>query len=308
MTGSALPRPGEHAYTRHVPDESSESYFSGAGGVRLFEREWRPDGEARAGIVIVHGYAEHSGRYAHVAEALTARGYAVSALDLRGHGRSEGPRATVGSFGEYLADLRIFIDRVTAAAPGRPLFLLGHSMGGTIVALMCCVSPPPVDGVLLSGAGMVNDAPGLLRRAIVALGRIAPGLPTVRLKAADVSRDPAVVRGYEEDPLVYRGRIRAGMAAAMFRALRRIESGMPDIALPLLIMHGTADALVSPDSSRALYERARSGDRTLRLYDGLYHEIMNEPERDEVLADIAAWLDARTEPRAVDAASSSAAG
>jgi alpha-beta hydrolase superfamily lysophospholipase len=291
-----------------MPGAAIESYFTGAGGVRLFAREWRPDGEPRAGVVIVHGYAEHSGRYAHVGDALTAAGYAVSAFDLRGHGLSDGARATVGSFVAYLADLRVFLDRTSASAPGRPLFLLGHSMGGTIVALICCVSPPPVEGVLLSGAGMINDAPSFVRRTIVALGRLAPGLPTVRLASSDVSRDAAVVRAYDEDPLVYRGRIRAGMASAMFRAIRRIEEGMSDVTLPLLIMHGTADALVSPDSSRALYERAPSSDRTLRLYDGLYHEIMNEPERDEVLADVVAWLDARAEPRRFATQSSSAAG
>ena len=275
----------------------TEGYFAGAGGVRLFERRWQPDGEARAGLVIVHGFAEHSGRYAHVADALAGDGYAVSAFDLRGHGRSDGPRATVRSFGEYLADLRVVLDRASAESAGRPLFLFGHSMGGTIVALMCCVSPPPVEGVLLSGAGMTNDAtPPWLQRAIVALGRVAPALPTVRLAATAVSRDPNVVRAYDADPLVYRGRVRAQMAAAMFRAMRRIEAGMPDITHPLLIKHGTADALVSPESSRALYERAASTDRTLKLYEGLYHEILNEPERDEVVADMLAWLHARTAP------------
>ena len=280
---------------------ASEGYFAGAGGVRLLERQWRADRNARAGVVIVHGYAEHSGRYTHVADALAGEGYAVSAFDLRGHGRSQGPRATVRSFGEYLADLRIFLDRTSAQAPGRPLFLFGHSMGGTIVALMCCVSPPPVEGVLLSGAGMTTDgAPRWMQEALIALGRAAPALPTRRLASSDVSRDPDVVRGYDSDPLIFRGRMRAGMVAAMIRALRRIEAGMDSVSHPLLIKHGTADALVSPDSSRALYARARSTDRTLKLYDGLYHEILNEPERGEVLGDMLAWLGARTTPSRVD--------
>ncbi|MDE3095390.1 MAG: lysophospholipase [Chloroflexota bacterium] len=275
-----------------------EGAFAAADGLRLFERRWLPDGEPRAALAIVHGYAEHGGRYAHVGEALVGRGYAVFACDLRGHGRSDGPRAFVRSFGAYLADLPVFLDRVRTAVPGRPLFLLGHSMGGTIVALAAVAAPPSVEGVLLSGAGLtLAGAPPPLQAAMLALGRIAPRLPLRRLAAADVSRDPEVVRAYEEDPLVYRGRMRAGLIAAMIRAARRIGAGMEDVTLPLLIMHGTADALTEPAGSRELYARARSADRTLKLYEGLYHEILNEPERAQVIDDIARWLDARSSAR-----------
>ncbi|MHB8377904.1 MAG: alpha/beta hydrolase [Dehalococcoidia bacterium] len=277
---------------------TQEGSFAAAGGLRLFERRWLPDGEPRAALAIVHGYAEHSGRYAHVGEALAGRGYAAFAFDLRGHGRSDGARAFVRSFGEYLADLRIFLARVSAAAPGRPLFLLGHSMGGTIVALAAVAAPPPVEGVLLSGAGLtLAGAPRLSQAVMLAFGRIAPRLPLRRLAAADVSRDAEVVRAYDEDPLVYRGRMRAGLVAAMIRAVRRIDAGMEDVTLPLLIMHGTADALTEPEGSRELYGRARSADKTLKLYDGLYHEILNEPERAQVIGDIAGWLDARLSAR-----------
>ena len=277
---------------------TEEASFAAGDGLRLFERRWLPGGEPRAALAIVHGYAEHGGRYVHVGEALAGRGYAVFAFDLRGHGRSEGPRAFVRSFGEYLADVRVFLDRVSAAVPGRPLFLLGHSMGGTIVALAAVVAPPPVEGVLLSGAGLtLAGAPLPLQAAMLALGRLAPRLPLRRLAAADVSRDPDVVRRYAEDPLVYRGRMRAGLVAAMIRAVRRIDAGMEDVTLPLLIMHGTADALTQPEGSRELYRRARSADKTLKLYEGLYHEILNEPERAQVVDDIAGWLDARSSVR-----------
>ncbi len=277
---------------------TEEGVFAAADGLRLFERRWLPDPEPHAALAIVHGYAEHSGRYAHVGEALAGRGYAVFAFDLRGHGRSEGPRAFVRSFGAYLADLRVFLDRVSAAAPGRPLVLLGHSMGGTVVALAAVAAPPPVEGVLLSGAGLtLAGAPLPLQAAMLALGRLAPRLPLRRLAAADVSRDPDVVRRYAEDPLVYRGRMRAGLVAAMIRAVRRIDAGMEDVTLPLLIMHGTADALTQPEGSRELYRRARSADKTLKLYEGLYHEILNEPERAQVVDDIAGWLDARSSVR-----------
>jgi acylglycerol lipase len=272
-----------------------EDTFNAADGRRLYEQRWLPEGEARAHIAIVHGYAEHSGRYAHVGEALAQRGYAVCVLDLRGHGRSDGDRAIVRSFDEYLADVRAFLSRVRARGAGRPLFLLGHSMGGTIVTLELAVDHPQLAGAMLSGGVLTSSGtPRIVRAIFGLLGRLFPRLPLVKLKAEHVSRDPDVVRRYEEDPLVYRGRIRAGLAAAMGRAVRRIERDAPSISVPLLIMHGAADELAPPEGSSLLYERVASADKTLKLYDGLYHEILNEPERDQVVADIAAWLDARS--------------
>ncbi len=272
-----------------------EDAFDTADGRRLFEQRWLPDGTVRAHIAIVHGYAEHSGRYAYTGEALAQRGYAVHALDLRGHGRSDGDRAYVRSFDEYLVDVRAFLARVDKRADGRPVFLLGHSMGGAIVALLLAIGHPALRGALLSGAAISSEGtPRIVRAIIGLLGRIAPRLPLVKLKASDVSRDPAVVEKYDTDPFVYRGRVRAGLAAAMSRAIRRIERDAPSITLPLLIMHGTADALAKPAGSIALHERAGSADKTLKLYDGLAHEILNEPEKDQVIADIVSWLDARS--------------
>jgi alpha-beta hydrolase superfamily lysophospholipase len=272
---------------------TEDDTFTTADGVRLFERRWLPKGAPKAALAIVHGYAEHSGRYAYVGEAIAARGYAVHAVDLRGHGRSEGPRAFVRSFDAYLADLRAFLDRVRATTPGAAVFLLGHSMGGTIVALAAVADRPAVEGILLSGPVTVRNAPRLFERVINVIARVAPMLPLTKLAAGAVSRDPDVVRRYDEDPLVYRGRMRVGLLAAMLRAARRVDSGIAKMSLPVLFMHGTADQLTTPEGSRDLYERAASSDKTLKLYDGLYHEILNEPERDEVIADIAAWLAAR---------------
>lgn len=272
---------------------TSEGTFSAPGGPQLLERAWLPAGAPRAAIVLVHGYAEHSGRYAYAGAALARRGYAVHALDLRGHGRSDGDRAYVRSFAEYMVDVRAFLARVNGRADGRPVFLLGHSMGATIVALTLAVDHPSLRGALLSGAA-ISRAPRIVRVIIALLGRIAPRLPLIRLKASDVSRDPAVVEKYDNDPLVHRGRIRAGLAAAMSRAVQRIERDAPSITLPLLIMHGAVDALANPAGSIALHERAGSTDKTLKLYEGLAHEILNEPEKDQVIADIAAWLDARS--------------
>jgi alpha-beta hydrolase superfamily lysophospholipase len=271
-----------------------EDAFDTAGG-RLFERRWLPEGVVRADVAIVHGYAEHSGRYAYAGEALARRGYAVHALDLRGHGRSDGAAACVGSFREYLDDVGAFLARVRQRGQGRPLFILGHSMGGAIVALLLVVDRPAVRGAMLSGAVVTSSGmPRVVRAIYKLIGRIAPRLPLTKLKAADVSRDPDVVARYDSDPLVYRGRMRAGLVAATVRATERIDRDAPSIATPMLIMHGAADALAKPDGAKALYERIASSDKTLKLYDGLYHEILNEPEKDQVIADILAWLDARS--------------
>ena len=269
--------------------------FDAADGRRLFEQHWLPAGAPHAHLAIVHGYAEHSGRYAHVGDALAARGYAVHALDLRGHGRSDGDRVLVRSFDEYLDDVRAFLARVRATAGERPVFLLGHSMGGTIVTLELAVDRPQLSGALLSG-GVLTSAgtPRVMRIIVGLLARFLPKLPLVKLNAEHVSRDPEVVRRYVDDPLVFHGRVKAGLAAAMGRAVRRIERDSKSIALPILIMHGTEDLLPSPDGSRQLFDAVASADKTLKLYEGLHHEILNEPEQDQVIADMADWMDARS--------------
>jgi alpha-beta hydrolase superfamily lysophospholipase len=263
-------------------------------GLTLFGRAWSPEGPPRAEIALVHGYAEHSGRYDYAARFLAARGYAVTAIDLRGHGKSEGERVLVRSFNEYLDDVESLLAHVRGSGEGRPLFLLGHSMGGAIAALAVVSRRPRINGLLLSGPA-VNAPRGfarLLNPLIQFLGRRFPKLGVRTLPAGAVSRDPAVVADYDADPLNYRGKVPAGLAAAMFRASDTIDRRAPRIDMPLLVLHGSDDQLVPADASRGLYDRATSHDKTLKIYDGLYHEIMNEPERDSVLADIADWLDA----------------
>ncbi len=280
-----------------------EGTFESTGGRMLFERAWLPDGAARARLIIVHGYAEHSGRYAHVGAYFSDRGYAVQALDLRGHGRSSGERVLVRSLNEYLDDLDAFLRHLDAADgnAGVPAFLLGHSMGGAIVTLAMVTRRPKFDGLIVS-AGVLTPASGV-QRAVSAMlrvvGRVAPRVRLFTLDSTTVSRDPQVVALYDSDPLNYRGKIPAGTAAAMTRAVALIVKREPSIALPLLVLHGSADQLTSPEGSRMLYERASSADKMLKVYEGLYHEILNEPEQALVMGDIAFWLDAHVEALAV---------
>lgn len=269
-------------------------HFDSRDGTRLFERWWRPDGEARCVIALVHGYAEHSGRYEHVGSWFAERHIAVEALDLRGHGQSDGERAIVRSFNEYLGDVSSFLKRVKERNGVLPVFLLGHSMGGGITALFVLTRKPDVAGVILSGPALTSSrGRRVMGRVLAPVARFAPKLTLNKLAADTVSRDPAVVAAYDSDPLNYRGGFKLGLAAAGGRASTRITRDMEAFNLPLLVIHGSGDTLVPVDGSEELLRRAASSDRTLKIYDGLYHEVLNEPEKEQVLGDVYDWIVAR---------------
>ena len=274
--------------------QRNEGSFESTDGLRLFEQWWQPEAAPKAAVVIVHGFAEHSTRYTHVAEHLSSHGYAVATFDLRGHGRSEGRRAFIRSFDEFLADLDLFLARVCERYKGIPVFLLGHSMGGGITPLFVITRKPDINGLVLSAGALKisSDISPLLIRISGIVGRILPKLPTIKLDSSAISRDPEVVKSYDSDPLNYRGGTPARVGAEIVRATRRIQAQMEAITLPLLILHGTADRLTDVEGSKQLYARAGSKDKTLKLYEGLYHEILNEPEKGQVLDDVVQWLDA----------------
>lgn len=278
--------------------EHVEGRLAGTGGIQVYWQAWLPEGEPRAVVVIAHGAGEHSGRYAHVAAHLVAAGYAVHALDHRGHGRTTGRRALVDRIDHVVADLDAFVLVAGNRHPGRPVFLLGHSMGGCIALAYGLRHQQRLEGLLLSGAVAQLDAPAVLRVVVRVLSRVAPALGVVAVDPALVSRDPAVVHAYRDDPLVFHGKLPARTVAEMADAADGFPAAAPALRLPLLVMHGGADAIVPVAGSRMVHERAGSADRTLRIYDGLSHEILNEPEQAEVLADITGWLDAHTEGEA----------
>ena len=277
---------------------SIESTFNGARGIKLFRRSWLPASPTPGRtIALVHGYAEHSGRYEWVGQQLSAAGYSVYAYDLRGHGRSEGERVRVRSFSQHLNDLAAFLRIVQAESGDEAPFLLGHSMGGGIGALYAATRAPQLRGLILSGP-LVYQKGGvplrILAKVIGLVARVRPGLGLMGLKAATVSRDAAVVAAYDTDPLVYRGKLPAISLVAMARAIAHIQERMEAITVPLLLLHGTADELCDPEGSRQLYATVSSTDKTLKLYEGLAHEVLNEPEKETVLADLRAWLEARS--------------
>jgi alpha-beta hydrolase superfamily lysophospholipase len=263
-----------------------------ADGLDLFTRRWTPDRGAVAVVALVHGVHEHSGRYAYLASALMRRGIAVHALDLRGHGQSPGERGQVeASFDEYVGDVARFLDETRAAAEGAPLFLMGHSMGGLVAAaVLVDRGTDGLAGVVLSSPALAVDAPALLRRAAPVVARFFPDAPVTRLDLSGLSRDPVVARAYREDPLTLNQGVRARLGHEIVRTAERVRQRSDAFDVPLYLFHGTADRLTSPEGTRWLAAHAASDDVTLRLYEGLYHETLNEPERDDVIGALADWL------------------
>ena len=274
--------------TQHV-----EGTYPGAAGGSIFWQKWEPK-KPKAVVVIAHGLAEHSSRYGHVADRLNDSGYAVYALDHRGHGKSDGTPGNIERFTFLRGDLDTLLSQARGEHPGLPVFLLGHSYGG-LIALDYLVTrgASGLTGLCLSGAAVDPSVGSALERAMApVLAAIAPNLGVVPLDAEAVSRDPLEVKKYVEDPLNYHGKIRARTGAESLTAVKRVVAGLSKVTLPVLIQHGTEDRLVSAAGSKMIAEKIGSTDKRLTLYDGLYHEIFNEPERDQVIGDLVGWLDA----------------
>jgi acylglycerol lipase len=276
-----------------------ESTFEGAGGLRLFSQSWRPtEGEPQAVLIVVHGLRDHSTRYAELAHRLVGQGFAVYAFDLRGHAHSEGVRVHIDSFDDYLTDLGLFLEQVRQREPGRPIFLFGHSMGGAITTLFTLEKKPDIQGLVLSAPALKPGAD--VSKALIAttrvVGGVLPNLKVLELDPKQFSRDPAVVRENETDPLVFQEGGPARTASELLSALRTLSERMDELSVPVLVLHGTADTVTDPEGSKALATRARSADKTLKLYDGLFHDLLHEPEKVRVLEDVSQWLQARKAP------------
>ena len=272
-----------------------EGSVSTGRGIQLFEQSWAPE-LPKAVVVLVHGFGEHSGRHESAALHFVGSGSAVQSFDLRGHGRSGGKRCYIGTFDEYLEDTETLVLIAKRKWPGKPVFLLAHSLGGLIASLCVAEERVQLSGLILSAAAVKlgRDYSPLKIRASLVLGRVFPHLPMVRFRSISVSRDPAVVRAYQCDELVYHGRTPARTASEIVRATKRLAASVEQVSTPLLVLHGSQDQVADIGGSRELFERAQSVDKSLRIYDGLWHEIMHEPEGKDVLGDISDWIDKRT--------------
>jgi acylglycerol lipase len=282
-----------------------EGTFVGIRKAGLYYQGWLPEGESKAVLLVVHGLGEHSGRYMNLVDRFIPQGFAVYGIDHLGHGRSEGQRLLIDRFSDYTEPLKAFSAMIRCWQPGKPVFLVGHSMGGLIGATYLLTNQEELAGAILSGPAV--KPPGNIPAATVLIGRalslLFPSLGLVpRGAATDICRDPAVVAAYLADPLVYQGKITARLGTEMLRAMARLRKEAARIRLPLLILQGSADRLVDPAGAQILYDGAASADKRLIIYEGFYHEVFNEPEHDRVLSDVEQWLDAhlvlpRDEPR-----------
>jgi lysophospholipase len=275
-----------------------EGSFTGVGGVSIFCQAWLPPDPCRGVVAIAHGAGEHSGRYQHVAQRLVREGYAVYALDHRGHGRSEGPRALLDRMDNLVADLDILVlqaSREQQAGPGseRPVFLLGHSMGGTVSLCYALRHQDRLTGLVLSAPLAAIEPPSPALRIVArTLSRVAPQVPIVGVDPEQLSHDPAVVEAYISDPLVHHGKLPARTAVELADAVESFPGRVPEITVPTLILYGTADTVCLTEGSVMLGERIGAADRTVKSYPGLYHEIFNERKQERVMDDLCAWLNA----------------
>jgi acylglycerol lipase len=267
-----------------------QGFVAAKDGTELFVQSWRPTEPARGVVVVVHGLMDHGSRYADFAASLVAGGFAVYAPDLRGHGHSEGIRVYVDSFEEYLDDLDLFVKLVQAKEPGKPVFVFGHSMGGAIATLYTIRKSPKLAGLVLSAAALRADVSGFKVFGTGLVAGLSPKAGVFQLDVHDFSRDPIVVNTGLADPLVYQGAAPARTTKELLGAIDDIGKQMEAVTVPLLILHGTADRVTPPGGSEELYARAKSADKKIDLYPGLFHDLLHEPERAKVTADIVDWV------------------
>jgi alpha-beta hydrolase superfamily lysophospholipase len=276
-----------------------EGTFKGIRDASIYYQCWLPEGKSKAVLLIVHGLAEHSGRYMNVVNHFVPLGYAVYALDHVGHGKSSGTRVYVERFEDYTDTLKTYFDMVRHWQFDQPIFLVGHSMGGLIVPVYLLDHQAELTGAVLSGPAVkVHDT---VSPAVIFVGKVistlVPKLGLIRLEAEGVSRDPAVVQAYVNDPLVCRGKVTSRLSAELVKTMQRVTAEAAKITLPILIVQGSADKLVDPNGAQMVYDTVSSVDKTIKIYDGFYHEVFNEPEHDQVLGDVRVWLEAHLGPR-----------
>lgn len=275
----------------------ADEVIAGKGGIELYARSYRPEnGIVRAVVVFQHGLKDHGDHYAAFSQQLVKQGYATYAMDMRGHGRSAGERAAIEHFDDWVDDLSMYVERVRAREPGKPIFVFGHSAGGAIVTTWVIERHPDVAGIMLSAAALENDAPPMQIAAVALTELLNPNAPVFDLPNAQFSRDPVVVEEMTKDPLVFQDPGTVHLAGEVLDAIHRIWEKPEAFTLPLLAMHGTGDTVTAPSGTRNLVRRAGSKDKTLRLYDGHAHVLLADTGHEKVEADMIAWLDAHAGP------------
>lgn len=272
---------------------TTQETVTGVSGLNIFFRSWRPARRAGAAIVIVPGFNAHSGYYEWVAEELVGQGLAVYALDLRGRGKSDGERFFVQAFEDYVRDVEAVMAVVRSREPGLPVFMLGHSAGGVVSCLYTLDHQGELAGLVCESFAHEIPAPGFVLAVFKGLSHIAPHAHILHLPNESFSRDPKTVEAMNNDPLIAHETQPTQTMAAMVRADERLKKEFPFITLPLLILHGTADKNTNPSGSQRFYDAAGSTDKTLKLYEGGFHDLLNDIDKEAVMLDIKSWIDLR---------------
>lgn len=273
---------------------AAEHWLQGTGG-KLFLRHWQPpEGQsARGSLVLCHGFNSHGGQYLRAAEDFAARGFAVTAADLRGRGRSEGERFYVEDVADYVSDLSLAIEFARSQQPGLPLYLLGHSAGGVVSVSYALDYQDRIDGLICEDFAFRVYAPNFALKLLEGASHFFPHAHVLKLNMEDFSRDPAWVAQLKADPLTLDETQPVQTVAALARAGERLAREFARITLPVLILHGTADKATRPEGSEQFHREAGSADKTLKLYEGGYHDLLNDLGHEQVIDDIAGWIGAR---------------
>jgi len=273
-----------------MANTGKEEFQDGAGGLKIFTRSWKPEGKARGVIVLSHGFNSHSGYYLWAAEQLLASGLAIYALDYRGRGKSDGERYYVDKFSEYQGDLDLTVKLARSREPGLPVFILGHSAGGVIACNYVLDNQADIAGLICESFAYQVPAPDFALSVLKGLSHLAPHAHVLKLKKEDFSRDPKVVKALLDDPLLADEVQPTKTVAEMVRADERLKRDFKLFTLPLLIIHGTRDTVTRPEGSKEFYANAGSKDKTLKLYEGYFHDPLSDIGKEAVMADIRSWI------------------
>jgi acylglycerol lipase len=271
----------------------NESSFEGIGGLKIATKSWKSEGKARAVMILIHGFNAHSGYMVWPAEQFAANGFAAYALDLRGRGKSEGERFYVEEFADYLGDVDLLVQMARTENPGLPVYVLGHSAGGVIATSYVYEHQTEIAGLICESFAYDVGLPHLVQLALEGISHLVPHLHVFSLKNEDFSRDPDAVAGMNSDPLIAKESQPAETASEMLKAADRLTQHFSTFTAPVLIIHGTDDKATRPAGSQKFYDDAASTDKTLKLYEGHYHDLLNDLDKEVVMADILAWVNAR---------------
>jgi alpha-beta hydrolase superfamily lysophospholipase len=271
--------------------QPTTSTFENKSGLKIFTRTWLPAGKARGVIVLVHGLNSHSGYYQWVADQFTSNQYAVYALDLEGRGKSEGERFYVASIYDFVSEVDQLVDIAKSANSGLPVFVLGHSAGGVVACLYALEHQAKINGLICESFAYQVPAPDFALSVLKGLSHLAPHLHTIKLKNEDFSRDRAVVEAMNNDPLIAHESQPSKTMEQLVIADERLKKEFGLITLPVLILHGTKDNATKFSGSQFFFDHAGSADKTLKLYEGHYHDLLNDLDKEKVMKDIQEWVE-----------------